>query len=153
MSSNSLMRRLKSHSVYRSLGAKLNLHLFLPESLGFQSRRCRCWRAQSWGWSSSSHCSWTRVTGRVRGAVRASTSWSMSLRSEPKSSWLTLMHMGSKSSQWMTEESNYWEINVVFSMMSWWRMFFLHTAAQFIIAGCHRPISDKFIWTIYNFVI
>lgn len=78
---------------------------FLPsESPGFQTRRCQCWRAQSWGWSSSSRCSWTSVTGRAREAGRASTSWSMSLRGALKSSLLTLTHMGSKPSRWMSKD-------------------------------------------------
>lgn len=39
---------------------------------------------------------------------------------------------------------------VVFSLMPWPRMFFLHTGAQLVIAGCCHPISAKFIWTIVD---
>lgn len=107
---------------------KLNLHVLTRISPGFQSRRCRCWRARSWGWSSSSRCSWTRVTGRAREAGRASTSWSMSLRSEPKFSSLTSTRTGSKSSPWTSEAAGP-DDGERFSVMSLSRMFFLHTLA------------------------
>lgn len=119
---------------------KLNLHFFPPASPGFRRRRCQCWRAQSWGWSSSSRSSWTRDTGRAREAGRALTHWLMSLRSGPKFFSLTSTHMGSESSRWMSEGPDYWETSVVFSLMSWLRMFFLHTGAQLVIAGCCRPV-------------
>lgn len=111
---------------------------FLPsESPGFQTRRCQFWRAQSWGWSSSSRCSWTSVTGRAREAGRASTSWSMSLRGALKSSLLTLPHMGSKPSRWMSEDQRTERRMQCF--LSWSRMFFLHTGVVFVISGRRRP--------------
>lgn len=92
---------------------KLNLHFFPPASPGFRSRRCQCWRAQSWGWGSSSRSSWTRDTGRARGAGRALTHWLMWLRGGPKFSSLTSTHMGSELWRWMIEGPDYWETSVV----------------------------------------
>lgn len=84
------------------------MSLLLSDSLsvfpGSRSRQCQCWGAGGWGRSSSSLCSWTRHTGRVRAAGRALTSWSMSLRGGPRSFSRISTLTGSKSLRWMCDE-------------------------------------------------